>query len=106
MVRLNAPCFEFIPHPPYFSDCAPSDHFLFSNLKKCFVEKKFGSNDGIIVQSKDLFEDLDKHYLEGIKKLQKRKTKFMETASIIEMFSVEKLVSFKNIHTQIGHDPN
>ena len=51
-------------------DVAPSDYFLFSNLKKWLDGKIFDSNDEIILQTNTYFKDLDKTYfLEVIKKL-------------------------------------
>ena len=37
-----------LPHPPYFSDLAPSDIHLFPNPKTNFRGRNFGSNEGVI----------------------------------------------------------
>ena len=42
--KLNELKFELLPHPPYSPDLAPSDFFLFPNLKKYIGEKKYKSN--------------------------------------------------------------
>ena len=34
MVKLNELRFELLPHPPYSPDLAPSDYWLFADLKK------------------------------------------------------------------------
>ena len=72
-------CYELLPHPPYSSDLAPSDYFLFPNLNKWLGGKRFYSNDEIISQTNTYFDDLEKsYYLERIQKLEKRWTKWIE----------------------------
>ena len=72
MAQFHELRYELLPHPPYFPDLAPSDYFLFPNLKKWLVGKRFYSNDEIISQTNIYFEDLKKSYfLEGIPKLEK-----------------------------------
>ena len=39
MVKLNELRFELLPHPPYSPDLAPSDYWLFADLKKCSRER-------------------------------------------------------------------
>ena len=39
MVKLNKLSFELLPDPPYSSDLAPSDYWLFADLKKCSRER-------------------------------------------------------------------
>ena len=39
MVKLNELSFELLPHPPYFLNLAPSDYWLFADLKKCSRER-------------------------------------------------------------------
>ena len=73
MAKFHELRYELLPHPPYSADLAPSDYFLFSNLKKWLVAKRFYSNDEIISQTNKYFEDLEKSYfMEGIQKLEKR----------------------------------
>ena len=36
MVKLNDLRFELLPDPPYSPDLAPSDFYLFADLKRCF----------------------------------------------------------------------
>ena len=40
MVKLNALGFELLPHLPYSSDLALSDHWLFADLKKMLLGKQ------------------------------------------------------------------
>ena len=35
--------FEQLNHPPYSQDLAPSDYYLFGNLKSHFMERNFGT---------------------------------------------------------------
>lgn len=89
----NAPChashlttskilslhFELLPHPPYSPDLAPSDYFLFPNLKKHLSGKKYETNDELIAETEAYFEELDKScYSEGIMALEKRWSKCIE----------------------------
>lgn len=71
--------FEIAPHPPYSPDLAPSDYFLFPNLKKFLAGKKFSSNSEVIAETEAYFEGLEKSYFsDGIKKLEKRLMKCIE----------------------------
>ena len=40
--------FELIDYPPYSPDLAPSDYFLFPNLKKNLAGKLYQSDDDVI----------------------------------------------------------
>lgn len=55
MAKLSELRFELLPHPPYSPDLAPSDYFLFSNLKKHLQGKSYGSNDKVIEATNDYF---------------------------------------------------
>ena len=39
MAKLNGLSFELLPRPPYSPDLAPSDYYLFADLKKCSKER-------------------------------------------------------------------
>lgn len=68
--------FQLVPHPPYSPDLAPSDYYLFPNLKKWLAGQRFCSNEEVIAKTNGYFADLDRsYYSEGIKKLQHRWTK-------------------------------
>lgn len=65
--------FELLPHPPYSPDLAPSDYYLFANLKKMLAGKRYGSNEEVIAETEAYFEGLDKSfYKKGIEMLEKR----------------------------------
>lgn len=83
----NAPChksfktmekicelgFELLPHPPYSPDLAPSDYWLFSDLKKTLRGKRYGTDEEVIAETEAYFEGKDKSfYKSGIERLEKR----------------------------------
>ena len=79
MAKIMKLKFELLQHPPYSPDLAPSDFFLFQNLKKWLSWQQFRSNEEIIAQTDGYFEDIPKSYfLESLKKLEKRLEKFIE----------------------------
>jgi histone-lysine N-methyltransferase SETMAR len=47
MAKINALKFELLPHTPYSPDLAPSDYFLFPNLKKWLTGKRFANNEEV-----------------------------------------------------------
>jgi len=68
--------FQLVSHPPYSPDLAPSDYYLFPNLKKWLAGKRFYSNEEVIAETSGYFSDLDKsYYSERINKLEQRWTK-------------------------------
>ena len=65
--------FKLLPHPPYSPDLAPSDYWLFADLKRMLQGKRFGSNEKLISETEAYFEAKDKlSYKNGIKLLEKR----------------------------------
>ena len=55
---------------------APSDFFLFSDLKRMFAGKKFKSNDEVIAETEAYFNEKEKsYYKSGIEKLENRYTR-------------------------------
>ena len=72
MVKLNDLRFELLPHPPYSPDLAPSDSYLFADLKKMLQGKRFNSDDEVIAATEAYFEAKDKSfYKKGIESLKK-----------------------------------
>lgn len=68
--------FELLPHPQYSPDLAPSDYYLFENLKKWIQGKRFESNIDVQNEIDAYFEDLNtEYYLKGIEILEDRWTK-------------------------------
>lgn len=71
--------FEQIDHPPYSPDLAPSDYFLFPNLKKDIRGRHFDTNESLEAAVNDHFEDKDKSYFYGgLEKLIQRCKKCIE----------------------------
>jgi histone-lysine N-methyltransferase SETMAR len=60
-------------HPAYSPDIAPSDYYLFSNLKKFLRGKNFNSDDEAITAVEDYLTDLDSDFFcKGIESLHDR----------------------------------
>ena len=73
MVKLNELRFELLHHPAYSPDLAPSDYWLFADLKKMLQGKRFGSNEEVIAEVEAYFESKDKSfYKKVIEKLEER----------------------------------
>uniref|UniRef100_A0A673BIC6 Histone-lysine N-methyltransferase SETMAR n=1 Tax=Sphaeramia orbicularis TaxID=375764 RepID=A0A673BIC6_9TELE len=65
--------FELVDHPPYSPDLAPSDYFLFPNMKKHLAGKRYQTDDEVISAVEDFFGDQDESfYTAGIQELQHR----------------------------------
>lgn len=71
--------YELLNHPSYSPDLAPSDYWLFSHLKAFLRGKRFSSNEEVIGAVERYFADLpEKHYRDGIHRLEDRWTKCIE----------------------------
>ncbi len=65
--------FVELNHPAYSPDIAPSDYYLFSNLKKILRGKNFSSDNEAISTVEDYLCDLDsKFFCQGIESLLDR----------------------------------
>ena len=65
--------FELLPHPPYSPDLAPSDFWLFPNLKKALKGKRFEDTNEVIEAANQWFEDqTEDFYKTGVLKLKSR----------------------------------
>ena len=49
MAKLHELHFELLPHPHYSPDLAPTNYFLFADLKRMLQGKRFGSNEEVIL---------------------------------------------------------
>ena len=75
MAKLNELSFELLPHPPYSPNLAPSNYYLFADLKKMLQGKRFYSKEEVITKTNAHFEAKDKSfYKKGIEMLKKRWT--------------------------------
>lgn len=73
MAKINDLGLELLPHPPDSLDLAPSDYYLFPNLKRWLINKKFSSREEIIDAAEAYFAGLQENYFsDGIKKLENR----------------------------------
>jgi len=76
MAKLEQLRFELVAHPPYSPDLAPSDYYLFPNLKRWLQGKRFRSNEEVIAETEAYFEGLDvSYYRKDIELLENRYTK-------------------------------
>ena len=79
MAKLHELKFELLPHPPNSPDLAPSDFFLFPDMKKWLAGKRFESKEDVITETEAYFQGLSKSYfLDGLKKLENRWAKCIE----------------------------
>ena len=52
MAKLHKLYFELLPHPPYASNLAASNYYLFADLKRMLQGKRIGFNEEVIAQLK------------------------------------------------------
>ncbi|EFN89317.1 Histone-lysine N-methyltransferase SETMAR, partial [Harpegnathos saltator] len=71
--------YELLEHPAYSPDLAPSDYYLFPNLKKFLAGKHVTSDDEVIAAVDGYFAELpESHFNNGIELLEKRWNKCIE----------------------------
>ena len=68
--------YELIPHPAYSQDLAPSDYFLFPNLKKDIRGRHFQSNEDVMPAVEEWVRDKDPGFFRsGLMALEHRWSK-------------------------------
>ena len=68
--------YELIPHPAYSPDLAPSDYFLFPNLKKDIRGRHFRSNEEVVAPVEEWVRDKDPGFFSsGLMALEHRWSK-------------------------------
>lgn len=73
MAKLDELKFRLVPHQPYSPDLAPSDYWLFADLRKILAGKKFRTNDEIIREIEAYFDEKDTSFFKnGIEMLEWR----------------------------------
>ena len=73
VAKINELKFELLPHAPCSSDLAPSDYFLFPNLKKWLDDKRFANNEEVESTVDGNFEEPNSsHYKQGIEAIKHR----------------------------------
>ena len=71
--------FEQLNHPPYSPDLAPSDYYLFRNLKSHLRGTRFRDDDELKAATEAWFEDqTDDFYFKGIGCLKEKWAKCIE----------------------------
>jgi len=71
MGKLRDLRYELLEHPPHFPDLAPSDFFLFPELRLFLAGQRFSLNQEAIAAVEGYFADLMKnHYRDGIMALE------------------------------------
>lgn len=71
--KINELGWSTINHPPYSPDLAPSDYYLFSNLKRYLRGKNFSTLDALKGEISNFFESRPAEwYFDGISKLPHR----------------------------------
>lgn len=77
--KLNTLGFQLVHHPPYSPDLAPSDYFLFPNLKKHLKGQRFEDISDVTQAAESWFEEQPKEFfLSGLEKLKQRCKKCIE----------------------------
>lgn len=79
MAKMHELRFELLAHPTYSPDLAPSDYYLFPDLKRWLAGKRFYTNEEVEWETDAHFEELDKsYYKRGIEMLKDRWNKCIE----------------------------
>lgn len=76
--KLSAVGFELVPQPPDSPDLAPSNFYLFPNLKKWLTGQRFYSTEELIAETNAYFEKLPIDHSDGIKTLKNRWTRCVD----------------------------
>ena len=72
MAKLHELHFKLFLYTPYSPDLAPSNYWLFADLKRMLQEKRFDSNEEVISETEAYFETRDKSFFKkGIKLVEK-----------------------------------
>lgn len=65
--------YEILAHPPYSPDLAPSDFFLFPEMKKPLHGRRFDNTDDVILEVEQWFSRQSQgFYNDGLRKVKKR----------------------------------
>ena len=72
--------FQYLDHPPYSPDLAPSDYHLFPGLKKQLKLRHFSSDAEVIAAAETWLDGQpsDFFFLSGLQKLEQRAKKCVE----------------------------
>lgn len=79
MAKIHELRFELLDHPPYSPDLAPSDFFLFPDLKTALGGQRFSSNEEAMTFVNNYFAQKNaKYYLDGLQRWEHRWEKCVE----------------------------
>jgi histone-lysine N-methyltransferase SETMAR len=70
--------FQYLDHPPYSSDLAPSDYHLFPGLKKQSKGRHFSSNTEVIAAAETWLEGQPSDFFCGLQNLRQRAKNCLE----------------------------
>ena len=72
--------FQYLHHPSYSTDLAPSDYHVFPGLKKKFKGRKFSSDAEVIAAAETWLDGQPSEFffLSGLQKLERRAKKCIE----------------------------
>jgi histone-lysine N-methyltransferase SETMAR len=70
--------FEILKHPTYSPDLAPSDYYLFPNLKKHLDGRKFSSIEEALAADGWFAVQPKEFFLDALKKIEQRSHKCVE----------------------------
>jgi len=76
--KLAYPGFQYLDHPPYSPDLAPSDCHLFPGLKKQLKGRQFSCDAEIIAAAETWLDGQPSEFLSGLQKLEQRTKKCIE----------------------------
>jgi hypothetical protein len=54
------------PHPPYSPDLAPSDFYLFGDVKRCLADLSFEDADRLLAALEGVLKDIEKVTLQAL----------------------------------------
>jgi [histone H3]-lysine36 N-dimethyltransferase SETMAR len=96
IAKMHELGYKLLLHPSYSPDLAPSDFFLFADLKRMFAGKKFNTNEEVIAKTEASFGAMSKSYYQsGIGKLYDRYNRCIALESIYNVFSYVSLRTFQ-----------
>ena len=79
MAAIHECGFQLVNHPPFSPDLAPSDYFLFGNLKQHLRGTRFRDDSEVQSAVEEYFDGCDKSFfLNGLKHLKSQYEKYVE----------------------------
>ncbi|GFU73068.1 mariner Mos1 transposase [Trichonephila clavipes] len=70
MANINESKYELLPHSPFSPYLAPSDYFLFPNLKKWLSSQRFTNDEVMLVVNGYFVEQDSSYYKKGIELIE------------------------------------